>query len=102
MGTVGETLASLEVPFDPRKLEFDTPEANSPQMGLAETQSTLDAEFRAILARHRLTEQEGAQAAAVSTAVLIQKCAAFLDPHISYPIAVYGMVEAAKTVPWVS
>jgi len=55
--------------------------------------------FRAILQKHNLTAREGAYAAAVSTAVLIQKSAGVLDPRISYTIAAWGIVEGCKTVP---
>lgn len=102
LGTVGQTLASLQVPFDPSKLDFDTPQENSPHLGLRETQSMLDPSFRAILAKYRLNEEQGAQAAAVSAAVLIHNCAGFLDPHVSYTIAAYGIIEGCKTVPFVS
>jgi hypothetical protein len=102
LGTVGETLTTLEVPLDPSKLDYDTPEENAPHMDLAETQSAFDPAFRAIVSKYRLSQEEGAQAAAVSAAMLIQKCSPFLDPHVSYTLAAYGIIEACKTVPWVS
>jgi hypothetical protein len=102
LGTVGETLAALKVPFDPAKLNYEMPEQNTPHLNLKEMQSTLDAPFRAILTKYRLTEHEGAEAAALSTGMLIQRCAGFLDPHIAYVIAAFGIIEACKTVPWVN
>ena len=99
--TVDQTLAGLSVTLDPQKLDYDLPEANSPRMTLAEIQSVMDASFRAIAGRYNLSNEEAAHAVAMSTAVLIQKCSGVLDPHLGYTIAVYGMVEASKTVPFV-
>ena len=98
--TVGDTLAALGVPFDARKIDYDLPENHTPLMELSETQAMLDSACRAIAAKHGLPDSDAASAAAISTAILIQKCAAFLDPHIAYVIAVYGIVEASKTVPF--
>jgi hypothetical protein len=99
LNTVGETLAGMDIELDPRRINYDLLEANSPHMELAEVQSMLDASFRAIADKYHLTAEEGAHAAAVSAAVLIQKCSACLDPHVAYTVAMYGMVEACKTVP---
>jgi len=99
LGIVGETLARLKVPFDIHKIRYDLPQENLPHLGLMEVQSLLDSSFRAILERHSLTEEQGAQAAAVSTANLIRQCASVLDPHVSYTIATYGLIEGCKTVP---
>ena len=102
LGSVGQTLASLDVPFDPARLDYDLADEHRPHLDLLETQALLEPSFRAILANHGLNEQEGASAAAIATAILIHKCAGFLDPHVAYVIAVYGMVEASKTVPFES
>src|SRR5262249_24449095 len=99
LSTVGEALARLNVALDSQRLDYELPARNAPQMELQETQSMLDTSFRAIAEKYDLSEEEGAHAAAVSTAVLIQKCSEWLDPHIGYTIAFYGMVEACKTVP---
>jgi hypothetical protein len=99
--TVEETLAGLSVTLDPQKLDYDLQEANSPRMTLAEIQSVMDVSFRAIAGKYNLSDEEAAHAVAMSTADLIQKCSGVLDPHFGYTIAVYGMVEASKTVPFV-
>lgn len=99
LGAVGHALASLNVPFDPRRVTFEVPDANNPHLGLMEVQSLLDGHFAEILRKHRLNGEEGAYAAAISTAVLIQKCSSVLDPHVGYAIAANGMVEACKTIP---
>ncbi len=99
--TVDDALAALNVVLDEEKLDYDVPAANSPRMELAEVQMLLAAAFRTILDKYHLTENEGAHAAAVSTAVLIQRCSGVLDPHLGYALAVFGMVEGSKTVPYV-
>jgi len=96
---VDQTLDLLKVPFDATKLDYDLPPDHSPLMELLETQSLLEEPFRAVLTRHGLTAQQGAYAAAISTAMLIQQCSGILDPHVAYVIAAYGMVQAVKTVP---
>jgi hypothetical protein len=100
LATVDETLASLNVRLDAEKLDYDLPEANSPRMELDEVQSVMDAAYRAIADKYHLSNEETAHAAAMSTAVLIQRCSGVLDPHLGYTIAVYGMVEGSKTVPY--
>ncbi len=97
---VDQGLAAMQVPFDVSKIDYDLGHEHTPKMGLMETQQLLDLRFRSILDHYGLTEAEGAYAAAISTAVLIENCADFLDPHVAYVIAVYGMVEASKTVPF--
>ncbi|HTS24317.1 MAG TPA: hypothetical protein VMH81_00465 [Bryobacteraceae bacterium] len=98
-GTMGQTLARLKVPFDPRKLNYDLQTENQPHMGLMEVQSLLDSPFHEILRRYSLTEEQGAYAAAVCAAILIYQWAGVVDPHVSYIIATYGIVEGCKTVP---
>jgi len=95
--TVNDTLAGLNVEL--KSSNYELPDDNTPHMQLAEVQSMLDAPFRAIINKYHLSEEEGAHAAAVSAAVLIEKASSCLDPNIGYTVAVYGMVEACKTVP---
>ena len=40
-----------------------------------------------------------AWAAAITSAILVQKCAQIVDPHVGYRVAAYCFVEGAKTVP---
>src|SRR5215831_1424201 len=72
--TVDDALAAMNVVLHPEKLDYDVPAANNPRMELAEVQSLLASSFRAIVDKYNLSENEGAHAAAVSTAVLIQRC----------------------------
>lgn len=98
--SVNQTLAFLKIPIDTRKLNYDVPEANQPLMNLLEMQSRLDPSFRMILQRHGLSDEDGAHAAAVSTAVMIEKVKGVLNPYIAYAIAVEGLVAGCKTVPY--
>ena len=100
LATVDQALAALGVALDTRKVDYDLPDEHEPQMKLRETQAQFDPLFRAIVSKYELTDGEAAHAAGLSTAILIQKCAPFLDPHIAYAIAAYGMIEGCKTVPF--
>jgi hypothetical protein len=100
LATVDWALSSLGVPLDIRKVDYDLSDEHDPGMALMQTQVLFDPSFRAILGKYGLSDAEAAHSAALSTAILIQKCAPFLDPHIAYAIAAYGMVEGCKTVPF--
>jgi hypothetical protein len=95
-----QALASLEIELDPSRFDYDLADDHNPRMELLEVQGVLDAPFRSIMEKHGLTREEGAGAAAVAAAILVQKTAAVLDPHVGYVVAVYGMVESCKVVPF--
>jgi hypothetical protein len=99
LATIDQMLAGMNVVLDGQKLVYDIPEEHAPHLELPDVQSVLDAPFRNIAEKYNLSEAETAHAAAMSAAVLIQKASVILDPHISYIIATYGMVEGSKTVP---
>lgn len=98
--SVDKTLALLNIPIDTKKLNYDIAEANQPLLNLLEVQSLLDPSFRVILQKHGLSDEEGAHAAAVSTAIIIEKTKSVLNPQIAYAIAVNGLVAGCKTVPY--
>jgi hypothetical protein len=98
--SMNQTLAFLKIPIDTKKLNYDIAEANQPLMNLLEVQSLLDPPFRVVLQKHGLSDEEGAHAAAVSTAVIIEKTKGVLNPYIAYAIAVEGLVAGCKTVPY--
>jgi hypothetical protein len=100
LGLVDQALASLGVPFDSGRLNYDLEAANNPQIDLQATQSLLDPSFQATAARFGLTDLQTAASLAIAVAFLIQQCAGFLDPHVAYVVATYGMVEGSKTVPF--
>jgi hypothetical protein len=98
--SVNQTLALLKIPIDTRKVNYDIREANQPLMNLLEVQSLVDPSFREVLQKHDLSDEDGAHAAAVSTAVMIEKVKGVLNPYIAYAIAVDGLVAGCKTVPY--
>jgi hypothetical protein len=97
---VDQALAELGVPFDPRKVNYDLPKKHDPLLSLMETQAVLDAPFQAIVHEFGLRDIEAAGSLAVAAAILVQKCAGFLDPHVAYGLIAYGMVEGSKTAPF--
>jgi hypothetical protein len=96
---VDEVLESLNIAMNPQKMDFNVPDEHQPRMALKEQQTLLDPSFDAIFKKYQLTVEEGAYAAAISTAVMIQKTTGVVDPYLGYAIAAYGIVESCKTVP---
>jgi hypothetical protein len=99
LGVVDTFLEAGKIPVDKRRPNVPVEEAHRPHMSLLETQSQLEPACQAILGKCGLTGEDGAQAAAIAVALMIQKTAQSLDPNISYAIAVNGLVEGCKTVP---
>ncbi len=97
--TVDEVLESLNIAVDPRQVDGNVPDDHQPHMELMDMQTLLDPSFDAVLHKYQLTVEEGAYAAAISTAVMIQKTAGVMNPYLGYAIAANGMVESCKTVP---
>ena len=69
-------------------------------MKLLKVQSPLDPSPRRVLQKHGLSDEEGAHAAAISKAVIIEKTKGVLNPYIAHAIAVEGLVAGSKTVPY--
>lgn len=69
------------------------------QLSLSETQARLDPWFVAIAKARRQSLDEVAVAGAITTAMLIHECRPVLDMHAGCAIAIYGLVEATRTVP---
>jgi len=100
LATVDQALASLGVPVDSRRVNFDLSDEHNSHLKLMETQAMFDPLFRAIVTKYGLTDAEAAHCAAFATADLIQKCAQVLNPYIAYAVAAYAMIEGCKTVPY--
>jgi hypothetical protein len=98
--SVDKALALLKIPIDTKKVKYDISNANQPLMKLLEMQSLLDPSFRMILQKHGLSDEEGAHAAAISAAVIIEKTKGVLNPYTAYAIVVEGLVAGSKTVPY--
>ena len=97
--TVDEVLESMNIAVNPRRVDCNVPDEHQPHMDLMDMQTLLDPAFEAIFHKYQLSIEEGAYAAAISTAVMIQKTAGVMNPYLGYAIAANGMVESCKTVP---
>lgn len=72
------------------------------RLSLAQTQSLFSPWCEKIAEVTDLSRREMAAAAAVTTAMLIHDCREVLNIHAGCAIAVYGIVEAIKTVPLIA
>lgn len=100
VGTLGEALSQMNVPFDPQKLEASAAnQGNAPLLSVVATQELVEKEMHQIRQKYQLSNEAAAHAAAITTAFMVQKCAQLVDPHIGFKIAAYSFVEGAKTVP---
>jgi hypothetical protein len=97
--TVDEVLESMNIAINPRRVDCNIPDEHQPHMDLLEMQTLLDPAFEAVFRKYQLTVEEGAYAAAIGTAVMIQKTAGVINPYLGYAIAANGIVESCKTVP---
>src|SRR5436189_5213035 len=66
LGLIDQALASMNVPFDPSRVDYDVPEAHSPMLDLMQTQALLDEPLRAIAGKYELADEESATALAIS------------------------------------
>src|SRR5262245_14584153 len=74
-GAVSEALSRLPLYMDTSEPDYFIPDADMPRMELRTTQLLLEPVMQVILAKHRLTDEQGAFAAAIASALLIQECA---------------------------
>jgi hypothetical protein len=98
-GLMMGALQAFGLVLDQEKIVIDTPAQHRPHMDVLETQKALQAGFYEIAMRNACSEEEAAYAAAVATAIAINETKGFIDPHLTFGIAAYGMVEGSKTAP---
>jgi|ERR1041384_1069702 hypothetical protein len=72
---------------------------NKPALDFLHTQKKLEPVFAPIKAKFGLSGPEAAHAIAAAAALLIRHCGQVLDPNVGFAIAVYGIIEGAKTAP---
>ena len=77
----------------------DLVSGHEPLLSFLDTQSRLEKSFNEIREKVGLTLSQAADAAAMSTAMLIQQTREVLEPDIAIYIAAYALVEGTKTVP---
>lgn len=99
---LGGVLQGVGVQLDKARLSAAQGQAKGQKESFLQTQEVLEAKFVAIRDKYGLTDSEAADAAAVAAAVLIKNCAALLDPHLGFGLAVYGFIEGSKTAPAIS
>ncbi len=81
------------------RADAEIPLAHRPRFAFLETQRRLEPEFTAIRERNGLGGVEGAHAAAVGTAIVIQVVAKAMPPAVGLAIAAVAFVEGTKTAP---
>ncbi|GAB2534180.1 hypothetical protein GCM10027065_02180 [Rhodanobacter koreensis] len=96
---LGNVLAHVGIELDSSKLVPNKDPAHQPQLDFLSTQRQLEPVFLRTQEALNLSYVEAAQAAAIATALLIQKCVPVLEPHLAFGIAAYGFVEGSKTAP---
>jgi hypothetical protein len=96
---LGSLLNQIGVQLDQNQIESADEKSKPPLIELLETQKKFESGMSAIKDRLRLSYQESAESAAISTALIIKQCRQVLDPHIAFKIAIRGFVEASKTAP---
>ena len=92
-------LIGLKVPVNESKVDDEPRTGHEPLIDLASTQRKLEKKLTVIATAHGLDNESAARACALATALLMHQTRSVLDPSISFGIAVYGFVQATKTVP---
>lgn len=96
---LGGVLSELGVELDAERFGEDIDPGNSPHREFLDTQKMLEPGYLAISRQHDLSGREAAIAGVIASAFLIHQCAQVLDPNIAFGVAVYGLIEGAKTAP---
>jgi|SRR5215510_3271759 len=92
-------LQQMNVAIDPARAAAAQGQGDSPQLSVIETQALVETDLSRIKDKYQLNYEQAAHAAAIATALLVQKCSDVVDPHIGFSLATYSFVEGAKTVP---
>ena len=95
---LGAALTQLGVAPDGEGLGDESVQGQ-PNLSFLETQMKLEPSLLAIAEEFELSKQEAAYAAAVGTALIIERCSSVLDPNVAFNVAVYGFIEGTKTAP---
>jgi hypothetical protein len=97
--TLASTLSQLDIVIATND-EGAVPK-REPSLGQSflDTQRRLEPGFAAIAERLGLSKIQAAHAAAAASAYLIQQYSSELEAPVGFDIAVYSLVEGAKTVP---
>src|SRR5262245_8560926 len=92
-------LEQMKVVIDPARSAGAQGQGDPPLLTVIETQALVETDLSRIKDTFQLNYEQAAHAAAITAALLVQKCSNVVDPHIGFSLAAYGFVEGAKTVP---
>jgi hypothetical protein len=85
--------------LDQEKIVINTPKTLKPTVSVNETQAQFEQGFVEIVEQKGFDRQDAAYAAAAACAVAINETKTLVDPHITFGIAAYSVIEGLKTVP---
>lgn len=93
-------LAHNQIALDPARLDA-APEHRgaAPTLSIQQSLALLQADALQIAARHSLSLQQAAEAAALATGFIVKECAASIGSEVGFNVAALGFVEGSKTVP---
>lgn len=92
-------LGHAGIEIDSAGMGADPGREHEPMLAFLESQRLLESRYERIREHLGLSHREAAESAAIASALMIEQCAAVLDPNIAIGIAAYGFVEGSKTVP---
>jgi hypothetical protein len=89
-------LKQFDLHLDKKNPDYNTPSEYKPRMDLRRILSLFQDDFYKIYRRDDLDQKATTYAAA---AIANPESQEAVDPHLSFGIATYGMIEGVKTVP---
>ena len=97
---LGTFLANNQVTFDSTMLG-GAPEhhGTQPDLNIQQSLALLQADALQIAARHSLSLQQAAEAAALATGFIVKECVASIGGDVGFNVAAFGFIEGSKTVP---
>ena len=97
---LGAFLAQNQIELDSTKLG-GAPEhrGEEPNLSTQESLALLQEDALQIAARHSLSLQQAAEAAALATGFIVKECVTSITGEIGFNVAAFGFVEGSKTVP---
>jgi len=97
---LGAFLANNQVALDSAKLgDASAQRGAEPNLSAQQSLELLQADALQIAARHSLSLQQAAEAAALATGFIVKECAASIGGEIGFNVATFGFIEGSKTAP---
>ena len=98
-GFIVGLLNAFGTELDQNKVVIETPPEFQPVADLGQTQEQFEKGFVELVRRKGFDATEAAYAAAAACAIAISETKDVVDPHITFGIAAFGVVEGVKTAP---